>query len=144
VVQIWYVAEDGSAAGLEALIAQRVRGIADPSTPIDVAAAEAVPIALAIDVQTDPQRDTDPVLEAVRAALVAPGSGALEPERLGIGGALFRSAVLQAVLAVPGTVAVRGITLDRAPFAAYGRAPGPGRYFDLAASLRVTGEPDDV
>src|SRR5208283_3316669 len=86
VVQVWYV----GAPELASLVSQRLRGIADPATPIDVTQATAVPAALTLDVQTDPMRDTPTVLAAVRNALEAPGQGLLEPETQGIGNTLFR------------------------------------------------------
>jgi hypothetical protein len=140
VVQVWYV----GAAGLARLVSQRLRGIADPATPIDVAQASGLPSVLAIDVQTDPMRDTPTVLAAVRQALEAPGAGLLEPEIQGIGNSLFRSAIFETVLAVPGAIAVRALTLDGAPFHPYGRNPGSGRYFDFEGSLSVTGSPSNV
>jgi len=139
VVQIWYV----GAAGLRSLVSQRLRGIADPSTPIDVTQATAVPTMLGVDVQTDPMRDTATVLAAVRAALEFPQHGLLEPESQGIGSTLFRSALFETVLAVPGAVAVRALTLDGVTFEPYGRNPGPGRYFDFKGALGVTGGPSN-
>jgi hypothetical protein len=139
VVQIWYV----GAAELRSLVSQRLRAIADPSTPIDVTQATAVPAALGVDVQTDPMRDTATVLAAVRDALELPQHGLLEPESQGIGNTLFRSALFETVLAIPGAIAVRALTLNGAAFEPYGRNPGPGRYFDFKGSLSVTGSPSN-
>ena len=139
VVQIWYIGADG----LKSLISQRLRGIADPSTPIDVEQAQQQTVALAIDVETDPARDTAAVLAAVQAELLAPGTGVLEPEQFGIGQPLFRTAIMRAVLTVPGAVSVRKLTLGGADFSNYGRSPGAGRYFDFESSLKVTGSPSD-
>jgi hypothetical protein len=139
VVQIWYIGADG----LKSLVSQRLRGIADPSTPIDVEQAQPQTVALAIDVETDPARDTAAVLAAVHAELLAPGIGVLEPEQLGIGQPLFRTAIMRAVLTVPGAVSVRKLTLAGADFSNYGLSPGAGRYFDLENSLSITGSPSD-
>jgi hypothetical protein len=66
----------------------------------------------------------------------------LEPERLGIGRALFRSHILQAVLAVTGAVAVRAITFDGDPFVDFGKTPGPGAYFDFeSGGVDAAGSP---
>jgi hypothetical protein len=140
VVQVWYV----GAAGLESLVSQRLRGIADPATPIDITQATGGPAALGIDVQTDPMWDTATVLAAVRDALEEPGKGLLKPEKQGIGNTLFRSVIFEAVLAVPGAVAVRALTIDGSPFEPYGRNPGSGRYFDFEGALSVTGSPANV
>jgi len=140
VVQVWYV----GATELKRLISQRLRGMADPSTPIDVTEAEGLPAVLTVDVQTDPRRDTPTVLGAVRDALLAPGKGLLEPERQGIGTTLFRSTIMQTVLTVPGAVAVRALTLNGVSFSPYGRNPGPGKFFDFEAALSVTGSASNV
>jgi len=138
VVQIRYI----GAAGVEALVTQRVRGISDPSTPIDVARAVAVPARLGLEVLTDPRRDSAAVVAAVRELLLGPGTGLLEPERVGIGRALFRSHVLQAVLSVTGALAVRAITFDGSPFVDFGKTPGPGAYFDFeSGGLDIAGSP---
>jgi len=139
VVQVWYV----GAAELKSLVSQRLRGIADPATPIDVTQATALPAALGVDVQTDPMRDTATVLAGVRDALEAPGQGLLQPESQGIGNTLFRSAIFERVLAVPGAHAVRALTLSGRPFEPYGRNPGAGRYFDFEGALDVTGSPSN-
>jgi hypothetical protein len=139
VVQVWYV----GASGLASLVSQRLRGISDPSTPIDVAQAAPLSATLAIDMETDPLHDTPTVLAAVRGSLEAPGEGLLEPETQGIGNTLFRSAIFETVLAIAGTISVRALTLNGAPFEPYGRNPGPGRYFDFEGGLSVTGSPSD-
>ncbi|WP_266182076.1 hypothetical protein [Dyella humicola] len=137
VVQVWYV----GTAGLKSLVSQRLRGIADPATPIDVMQATPVPAALAIDVQTDPTYDTPTVLAAVRGALEATGQGLLEPETQGIGNTLFRSNLFDTVLSVSGAIAVRALTINGTPFEPYGRNPGAGQYFDFEGALNVTGSP---
>ena len=138
VVQIRYI----GAAGVEALVTQRVRAVSDPSTPIDVAPALAVPARLALEVLTDPRRDAAAVVAAVRERLLAPGSGVLEPERVGIARALFRSHVMQAVLSVTGALAVRALTFDGDPFVDFGKTPGPGAYFDFErGGVDVAGSP---
>jgi hypothetical protein len=139
VVQVWYVGP----AELKSLVSQRLRGIADPATPIDVTQATGLPAALAIDVQTDPMRDTSTVLAAVHDGLEAPGRGLLQPESQGIGNTLFRSAIFETVLAVPGAIAVRALTINGRPFEPYGRNPGSGRYFDFEGALSVTGSPSN-
>ncbi|HEX6324503.1 MAG TPA: baseplate J/gp47 family protein, partial [Vicinamibacterales bacterium] len=140
VVQIRYI----GAAGVEALVSQRVRAISDPSTPIDLAQAVAVPARLGIEVLTDPRRDSATVISAVRALLLAPGTGLLAPERVGIGRALFRSHILHAVLSVTGALAVRAITFDGDPFIDFGKTPGPGAYFDFErGGVDTAGSPTD-
>src|SRR5262249_1586055 len=87
--------------------------------------------------------DTPTVLAAVRDALEAAGHGLLQPESQGIGNTLFRSAIFETVLAVPGALAVSALTLDGEPFEPYGRNPGSGRYFDFEGALSVTGSPSN-
>jgi hypothetical protein len=140
VVQISYIGADG----LRPLISQRVRGMADPSTPIDVESAVAVPAALSVDVEVDSRFDIKMVLAAVTDTLIAPTVGFLEPERQGIATTLFRSAISAVVAGVTGAIAVRALTLNGEPFDPYGRNPGPGQYFDFEGNVSVTGGSSDV
>ena len=121
-VQVWYIGADG----LKAQISQRLRAVADPSTPIDVKQAQPRHPALAIDVETDPLRDTATVVAAVRAELLAPGTGVLEPDILGVGTPVFRAAIMRAVLAVAGTVSVRALTWNGSDFSALAANFGEG------------------
>nr|HEX4314516.1 hypothetical protein [Kofleriaceae bacterium] len=135
VAQIWFVGD----AGIDAAVAQAVRAWADPTTPIAVTAATANTVSLSIDVVVDPARHAEDVLPVVRAALIAPGTGLLSPEQLGVGQPVFRSRVLQAITAVPGIDAVRAILWNGAAFSPYGIAAPAGSWFSLAdADLTVT------
>ena len=122
--------------GLESTVSQRLRGISDPSTPIDVEVATPLTPELSIDVETDERYLSADVVLAVEAALLDEEAGLLANERIGIGKALFRSRVLEAVLSVPGAVGVRALLWDDDPWdegppAGYGKSPGAGRYFDF-------------
>jgi hypothetical protein len=86
--------------------------------------------------------DAAVVVAAVRDALLAPGTGLLEPERLGIAKPLFRSRILQTVLSVPGALAVLSLTWNGLPFGGYGQRPASGHYFDFeSGGLSVSGSP---
>ncbi len=143
VVKVFYIGP----AGLEATVTRRLRAISDPSTPIDVEVAEALAALLAIDVETDERYLAQDVALAVQAALLDEDSGPLAAERIGIGRALFRSRVFEAVLRVPGAVGVRalqwnGDPWDEGPPAGYGKDPGAGKYFDFESGhLVVSGSP---
>ncbi|HEY0480557.1 MAG TPA: baseplate J/gp47 family protein [Kofleriaceae bacterium] len=127
--------------GLGATIAARLRALSDPSTPIVVEAAAAAPAALAIDLETDPERRTAAVVDAVRHRLLDPG-GLLTADQLGIGSTLFRSVLLREVMTVTGVLGVRALRWNDLAFADFGVRPGAGRYFDLeTAGLTVTGSP---
>jgi hypothetical protein len=74
------------------------------------------------------------VSRALFAEVVLPGSGGLlRAERLGPDGVLFASAVVRAVMDVPGVAQLRALSLDGAPFTDTGRRPAAGAYFDFAA-----------
>jgi hypothetical protein len=77
------------------------------------------------------------VAAKVEAALLEPGLGRLVPENLGIGKPLFRSAIFETVLQVPGTRAVRWLGLNGADFSDYARAPSSGAYFDFQGRISV-------
>ncbi len=127
VVQIWYI----GAASVATLIRQTLSGLTDPTVPISVDEATPVPSNLAISIEIDPRRLSSDVITAVRTALTNTTTGMLAPENIGIGAALFRSQIFEAVLAVPGAVAVDGLLWNGAPFDPYGIASASGTYFDL-------------
>jgi hypothetical protein len=51
----------------------------------------------------------------------------------------LRAALLADLLSIPGVTGVRALTWNGAALLDYGVAPGPGAYFDLAATAAVTG-----
>ena len=124
VVQISYI----GAAGVAATVSQKLRGLADPTTPIDVAPAQPITSSLSISIAIDPRHLEPAVLAAVRTALM---DGLLSLEQIGIGLALFRSRIFDAVLTALGTVAVTGLLLNGRRFDPYGVSPGAGKYFDF-------------
>jgi hypothetical protein len=126
-VQIYYIGE----AGLTAIIRQKLHGLTDPTTPIEVDHATPLPRTIAIDIGVDQKYLVNDVVNAVRQALLNKETGLLAPERIGIGKPLFRSHIFAVVLSVPGTVAVRGLLLNSAPLPEYGVSPGAGNYFDF-------------
>ena len=137
VVQIWYI----GAAPVEELVLNRLRGLSDGVTPIDVDPAQPAPVELSISIGVDPKRIQADVIAAVGAALLTPGEGLLVPERIGIGVPLFRSRVFEAVLAVPGVTAVTGLLWNGAPWMAFGKDPQAGKYFDFEnGTVYVNGE----
>ena len=135
VIQIFYI----GAEGLESRIVQALRGIADPTTPIDVQRALPIPIELAIDVVTNPRHLADTVLDAVQQALLDPLTGPLALARIGIGKPLYRSRVFHAVTSAAGADAVQSISIDGNPFQAFAVSPGAGRYFDVGGRLLLNG-----
>jgi predicted phage baseplate assembly protein len=140
VVKIWYVGD----AALAPTISQRLRSLSDPSTPFDVQRAGIYARSLAIDVETDPRRIAADVAAAVKTSLLDPDHGLLAVEQLGIGKALFRSRIFEAVEAVPGALGVRALSLGGAPFISYGYSPPSGTYFYFEPSTtKVTGSPKD-
>jgi hypothetical protein len=126
-VQISYI----GAAGVATTVSQKLRGLSDPTTPIEVDQAQAVDAALSISIATDPRYLEPVVLSTVRTALMNTESGLLAPEHVGIGLPLFRSRLFDAVLAVAGAVAVTGLLLNGVSFDPYGVSPGTGKYFDF-------------
>ncbi|MGA9772090.1 MAG: hypothetical protein WBV94_23865 [Blastocatellia bacterium] len=137
VVQVWYI----GAAGVAAKVAQTLRGLSDPATPIEVEQAMAIMSWLLISIQIDPRYLQADVLAAVRAALMDSETGLLSPERIGIGVPLFRSRIFDTVLSVPGATAVTGLYWNDRRFVPYGVSPGAGNYFDLeSGSLILNGK----
>jgi hypothetical protein len=130
---VWYIGD----AAIIGDVTKKLRGLSDGVTPIAVDEAIPVPGTLSLAIETDPRRVVDDVLNAVRSALMDQGTGLLAPEQIGISLPLFRSRIFEAVLAVPGTIAVTGLLWNGAPFHQYGLDPGAGRYFDLEGGALV-------
>jgi hypothetical protein len=129
VVQVTCIADGADLTALRA----KLRNLSEPSLQLDVSAASAVPLRLALSIEFDPAWRSDAVLAGVRAALLDASTGLLASANIGIGQPLFRSRIHAAVLAVLGTVAVTELLADGAPFAAMALSPGAGNWFDVAA-----------
>lgn len=108
---------------------------ADPHRHAMVAAATPVPIALTLTVLVDGRADPAAVETLVRAALLDDLKGLFGAHRLGIGQAVFHSAISAACLGCDGAQALRATIfariaggLDDGPR----YAPGEGAFFTLA------------
>src|SRR6266566_804918 len=136
-VQVWYL----GAATVKKDVIAKLNGLSDSVTPIEADQAASVPATLSLSIEIDPKRIEADVLAAVRQALMNTDTGLLAPERIGIGLALFRSRIFDAVLAVPGAVAVTGLMWNGRAFSQYGISAGSGKYFDLEkGSLLLNGK----
>jgi hypothetical protein len=135
VARVWYI----GLPGVSDLIAEALRSVCDPSMPVDVAPAIAIPSALTIDAEIDARHDGAKVAAAVLARLLAAEEGLLTPERVGIARPLVRSRLFADILDVDGTVSVRGLLL-RGNSIDVSVSPGTGQYFDFeTGSVTVNG-----
>ncbi|MBK7077027.1 MAG: hypothetical protein IPH44_32530 [Myxococcales bacterium] len=134
VVKVWILGGPGVRVAVE----ERLIALTEPDTPIAVADATPVPATLAIDLEIDPRQVVPTVLATVTATLFG-DDGWLTPPVLGIDRPLLRSRLLADLLSIPGVTGVRALTWNGAALLDYGVAPGPGAYFDLAATAAVTG-----
>lgn len=137
VVKVWIVGGDNVQPKLLADVGARLRGLAEPSTPIRVAYATEVSAALAIDLALDPRNATD-VVGAARTALTG-DAGWLQPAQLGIDRPLFRSVLIEQLRSIAGVTGVRGLTWNGRAFEGYGKSPGQGAVLALVPRLQVTG-----
>lgn len=132
--RIWYI----GATGLEATLLKTLRQRSAPGVLFDVDAAVGIPVTLAIDVEISDRYVPADVLAAIETQLLAPETGQLVPERIGIGQPLYRSQLLAIVEGVPGTVAVRRLEWQGAAFTQFAKQPQAGQYFDFeAGELRL-------
>jgi hypothetical protein len=83
-------------------------------------------------VDTDSRYVADDVRTAVRNALAA---GLLATGALGIGNPLFRSQLFEAVLKVPGTVAVEGVLWEGTPWVDFAAKPDSGYYYQFTVTV---------
>ena len=142
-----YVGDSGAAV---TAARTALAGADDPNRPLLVQTATAVPLQLSLRVEVDPARVTDTVLAAVKDALENPDSGLFGTGRVRIGAGFYRSEVYEACLAVPGAIAVHGLTISTHTFPGWWRwqlpdpgpryTPGEGRYFRLTSGGAAVAE----
>jgi len=138
VVKVW-VAGD---SGVDSTVRARLLAVSDPSTPIAVAAATAVPITLALSIDIGDDYIGDDVIAGVASALMDTPDGALCVEQLGIGRPIYFSALMATIHAVAGVVSVTMTWTreDGTQVTDYADTPGQGAYFDLSAGITINGE----
>ena len=140
-IHIWYIGD----ANLGKTIYERLVQVSAPFTPFQIEQAKARKLNLVIDVAVDPRYVGSAVIQALENQLLAPGTGVLTPEQLGVGKSVFRSRIFEAVLAVEGITTVRnlysrelegpGASLSAGLARRYAITPGAGRYFEISLTL---------
>jgi len=99
------------ASDIQSTLAKR----AELNLLIDVHKAEAAASTLHLVIEIDPDFQPDPVVAAVKAALLDEKTGPLAPVNATIGkGQFLASPIFETVQAVPGVVAIRNASLDSA------------------------------
>jgi hypothetical protein len=137
-----YVGDD---AGAVTSAAAAIAAAADPNRPVKVLLATAVDVGLTLTVRHDPDYPPDPLVRAVRTALLDPDAGLFGTNVVRIGGSVFESQIFAACLKVPGALAVTSLEFE-VRFGdlivlsqAYRHDPGEGSFFRLADdALEVT------
>jgi predicted phage baseplate assembly protein len=124
-------------------IATALRSQADPSVPIEVTRATAIPTTVSIGIEVDPRDAPAAVASAVQAHLTRPGTGVLSLEQARVGGTFWPSVLFEAISQVPGAVAVTGLTFTTAAGGpaitnAGGTCIETGKYLDFSAAGSVT------
>jgi hypothetical protein len=134
---IFYIGD----AGIRASLSQRIRSYSDPSTPITVETALAIPLFISINVNINPRYLEEDVIRQLRETLTDSSHGLLAPENIGIGLPLYRSRIFEQVLNVAGTEAVQSIITGGNNFDDFAIVPGTGNYFDIEqGSLIINGK----
>lgn len=134
-VKVWTIATGGD---VSAALVPWLEKQAAPDTMI--VAETAIPAAydaLALTLRYADGYEPAMVRAEVEAALFDPATGLLAPKRQRIGGALFRSVVVERVHRVAGVAFVETLLLDGTPMPP-AVAAGPGGWFDLAARSAVS------
>jgi hypothetical protein len=98
-----YVGDDAAAVSSARGV---LAGAGDPNRPVRVDQAKPLKLTLALDLLVVAGWDTEQIATQVTAALVDPDKGLFAASRMAIGQTLFDSQIEEAVLAVPGTVAI--------------------------------------
>ena len=117
-------------------IRAKLRGLSEPDAPIRVHPSQSQRATLAIQVLVDADRvPSDVAAAALEALYAAPtpadGGGLLRAERLGPGGYLFLSPIVQSLMDLEGIVDVQSITFNGQPFEQPALQPGDGKYWDF-------------
>ena len=125
-------------AGVRGAVLEAVTAVGDPLKPVRVQPAAAIPLALDLKLVIAPGYEPEPILAAAREALTGP-EGLFSPARLGIGQALFLSALSEALVAIPGVVTLAHRTVSRIAGGGWGAVlsgpllrPDDHEWFDLA------------
>jgi hypothetical protein len=136
-----YVGDDKAAADSARGV---LKAAGDPNRPVQVQQASAKAVTLTLSIAYQPGWDQDQIAAQITAALIDPDQGLFSASRMAIGLALFDSQIEEAVLAVPGTVAIvaASFAIGTAPDAGPLHSPGDGGFFtldplDLTLSLQA-------
>jgi predicted phage baseplate assembly protein len=119
---------DTPAAAASATTAIAAAG--DPHRHVVVVQATPVPVAVVLLVLVDPAYDPAIVAAAVRAAFLDPDTGLFGANRLGVGDAIFHSAMSAACINCEGALALRGTAVVAYDIAAQSIVLLPGPRFD--------------
>ncbi|MGB3344292.1 MAG: hypothetical protein WBA61_10285 [Aequorivita sp.] len=134
---IFYIGDPGVRIGLS----QRIRSVADPSTPITIETAIPKPLFLLLNIKIDPRYLEEEVIGSLRQHLTNTDTGLLAPENIGIGRPLFRSRIFEEILDIEGIESVHNILIDGNSFSDPAIVPGTGCFFDIEqGSLIINGE----
>jgi len=129
----------GDAAAAVASAKTAIALAADPNRPVSIRLATALTLDMSFTLRVDPRYETDAVVADVKSTLLDPQSGLLGASRR-IGQALYTSEIYRACLAVPGAVAIHGLSIQVDPsvaqpwlrFETEHYSPGEGGFFQLA------------
>jgi predicted phage baseplate assembly protein len=135
VVKLWVVPDGGDPVTTAADLRATLLAQAEEAAPIVVASAQPLPTTLELDLAFEPGADPETVARRVMDALVG-RDGLLSPRHVPIGRPLWRSRLVEAVMAVDGVASVRGLAVDGAPPGIVVPTPA-GFYRAFASSLRV-------
>ncbi|TKW80395.1 MAG: hypothetical protein DI543_00235 [Bradyrhizobium icense] len=127
VIMLWIICDQGDVS--EALAAF-LRSHADPAVALTVRPAQRIARRLAVQFAVDPQYEREPVAQALTAKLTDAHSGLLSWARAPIGCTLFRSVLLEDMVAVPGIAEIEAVSIDGAPMPFALRSPA-GAWFDF-------------
>lgn len=140
VVKIWTIPNsDDESASVGALVKDRLVAISAEGIPFEFSAATKKSRSLTVSVLVDSDYATDRVLADVQATVTA----ALQPEVIGIGGAIIRSEVLAVAAEVEGVAVPLDVVLNGTPMGV-GIQAGSGAYFDVTVSVDTSLEAPKV
>ncbi len=124
---IFYIGPSQIKVGLS----QRIRSVADPSTPITIEVAKAKPLSISLNIKIDRRYLEEDVVINLRDHLTNIETGLLSAENIGIGKPLFRSKFFEEILDIQGIETIQNILVDGNNFSEPAILPGTGSFFDI-------------
>jgi predicted phage baseplate assembly protein len=125
------------AASIAIAIVESLRAATAPATPIVVTPATPIPATLTVGVRVHPRYRHAQVQHDIVRILTSPGIGPIAPDLIGVGTALYRSQLLETILATSGVTSVESLLWNGTLFHDYAIKAPDGSWFQIALTVHT-------